>query len=280
MRVEECPRPAESPRNLAGAAGGLAVGMVSSLTGAAVEAVANYLTQTRAFKVSGSRALEIEESKKLLSEKQCLYVYLYTPSLRKYFLDNNIPTEKGKVLTSPFLTPEHLDAIEKKGVARFMAVLSFEPPNNLPLSSDKLETPPLADDKPNNTYFKTYVWKIIYPKFIDPGCPPLRNCNLRDVVMQLRLMYPTSPLPSETKNKATALSLGFQNVSAQTVANSASFQYSGWFAYNRQEPILSNIEFILVETSTPGELAKALAAALKANKEAFGALTTSPFQQP
>lgn len=275
VHVGGCPRKIE--RGIASPAVGPAVvaaGIASSLTGAAVDAVAEYLTQTRVASFFGSKGLDSGDMQKLFvnQDNQCLFTFLLTPALNKYFSDNKISLEQSN--GTAFITPEQLLDIEKKGVAKFMAVMSFEPNKPEPATNANSE---VSTDKDSFAFYRTYVWKLIYPKFIDANCPPLRMCNARDIVMRLRFAYPTNPDPSETKNKASALNLVFQNVSTNTVISSVSEQYSGWFAYNGKPPTLSNVEFSLTETSKPGEVAKALAAALKANKEAIGKLSISPF---
>ena len=271
MHVGGCPRKID--RALMGPAI-VAAGMASSLTGAAVDAVAEYLTQVRVASFFGTKGLDSGDMQNLFinKDKQCLYTFLLTPALNKYFSDNKISL--GQSDGTAFVTPEQLIDIEKKGVAKFMAVMSFEPNTTEPVTNVNSE---VSTDKDGFTYYRTYVWKLIYPSFIDANCPPLRMCNNRDIVMRLRFAYPTAPDPLETKNKASALNMIFQNVSTNTVTSSVGEQYSGWFAYNSKPPTLSNVEFSLTETSRPGEVAKALAAALKANKEAISKFSISPF---
>jgi hypothetical protein len=244
--------------------GALASSAVASLAGAAVDSAVNYLTQERVATTKGLASLGPAELDNLLNKGQCLYAYLYTLDLWRYFNSStSAPAGGAKPLSLP-LTTSDLDEISSKKLTNFMMVLSFVRAGSPPQLATKDST---ASDK--YLYFQPYIWRLIYPSFVDAKCPAFRDCGKRDVVLSLVMKYPIAPDPSKTENKAFALGRVFQNVSSDSIETSLSYRYAEWFSLNNQAPNLANIELALIETSKPGAVANALAESLKTNKEAI-----------
>lgn len=244
--------------------GALASSAVASLAGAAVDSAIKYLTQERIAATKGLASLGPSEIDKLFSKGQCLYAYLYTLDLWRYFnKSTSAPVGGAKPLSLPLATSD-LDEISHKKLTNFMVVLSFVRATG----STRLA----AGDSANSDkylYFQPYIWRLIYPGFVDTKCPAFRDCSKRDVALSLVMKYPIAPNPDETENKAFAFGRVFQSASSRSIENSLSGRYAEWFSLNNNAPSLANIEITLIETSKPGAFANALADSLKTNREAI-----------
>ncbi len=249
----------------------LAGSVASNLSGAAIDTAINYLTQERETTSKGVAALSPMELQKLFTDRKCLYVYLYTLNLWKYFNpQSSVPPSEGAkpIPIEQLSNPSVLDEIVNNRLTSFMAVMSFEPAGvpNVPVGKEG------SGDV--YAYYRPYFWRVAYPRFLDTGCPAFRNCNKRDVAFQVAFRYPVAPAQANTENKSIAFANIYQSATSESIAASLNQQYSTWFAYNTKQPELANLEVILVETSRPGAVANALAAALKANKDSLVKVVT------
>jgi hypothetical protein len=284
LDVGDCPRYTSQEFLPPGpAAAALASGVASQFAGQAIDAAVKHLTQTREFTSKGTIALTSEMLRKLFhdtrtstgqSSNQCLYAYLYTIELWRYFNPGKTapPANGAKrlIISETLGKAEILDEIAAKGSTRFLAAIHFTPAIHPPVVTKDAK----GNINSDYLYYRPYFYKVIYPDFIDAKCPALRRCDKRDVAIQVSLHYPVAPDPSKTEPKAYAYGNAFQNVSSRTVASTLNQQYSAWFALNTMLPELANLEFTLVETSKPGAFAKAVAAALQSNKETLVKVVT------
>jgi len=269
MGIGECPARDAGFVSPIPVVGALASSAVASLAGAAVDSAIRYLTQERMAATKGLASLGPAELDLLFNKGQCLYAYLYTQKLWSHFSNSSsVPAEGAKPLSLP-LSNSDLDAIDSKDLTSFMAVISFVPAAD---SSRSQGGSGAVTD--SNAYYKPYIWRMVYPSFVDTKCPAFRDCSKRDVALSLVLRSPTAPDPSKTENKAFALGRVFQNVSSGSIERSLSGRYGEWFALNASSPNLANVEFTLIETSKPGAVANALAESLKGNKETIVKIVT------
>ncbi len=246
--------------------GTLASSAAASLTGAAVDSAVKYLTQERIGSTSGYLSADAAQLNLLFNGngQNCLYTYLYTQKLWEYFNQGKqVPSEGVQPVSLPLKITD-LRNIEGQGLTSFLSIVSFVPAN--PGQRSMLNS---AGEGPKATYYKPYIWKLIYHDFVDTSCPAFRNCKKRDVAMSLVLKFPTAPEPDKTSNKAVPFGHIFQRSETNSIASSLSARYGQWFALDESLPNLANIEFSLVETSKPGAVANAIAESLKTNKEAI-----------
>jgi hypothetical protein len=289
LDVGECPKYSSEGTTSQGfmpagpVAGALVSSVASHFAGQAVDAAVRHLSQNREFTSTGAMALTPEMLRMLFhddraSEKprvnKCLYVYLYTIDLWRYFNPGKVsPSANGAerlTIEDTLAKAESLDEIAAKRLTRFLVAIHFAPSKHPPM----ITKDSMGDINANYLYFRPYFYRVIYPDFIDSKCPALRRCDKRDVAIQISLRYPVAPDPSKTQPKAYPYGNAFENVSSQAVASTLNRQYSAWFAVNTMRPELANLDFTLVETSKPGEFAKAVAAALQSNKESLVKVVT------
>jgi hypothetical protein len=261
--IGECPTRDASFVSPIPVVGALASRAVASLAGAAVDSAVQYLTQERVAATKGLASLGPTELDLLFNRGQCLYAYLYTVKLWRHFNNSSsIPGEGANPLQLP-LRSSDLDVIDNQQLTNFMAVISFVP------AKDTRATGTSRAASEGYAYYKPYIWRAIYPHFIDTKCPAFRDCGKRDVALSLVLKSPTAPDPSKTENKAFALGQIYQHVEPRSVERSLSGRYLEWFALSTSLPYLANMELTLIETSKPGAVANALAESLKGNREAI-----------
>jgi hypothetical protein len=269
--IGECPPSQQSFAPAAPALAALAGSVVANLSGAAIDSAINYLTQEREATSRGRASLFPADLKGLFEKNNCLYVYLYTLDLWKYFNRGSAapPAEGAKPISIEQLSePGVLDDIISKKITSFIAVMSFEPAAVPAVPVGK------EGSKDVYSYYRPYFWRVGYTRFLDTGCPAFRNCNKRDVALQVAFRYPIAPIPANTENRSLAFAEIYQGASPESISASLNGRYSAWFAYNNKEPAIANFEFTLIETSRPGAVANALAAALKANKDSLVKVVT------
>ncbi len=255
----------------------VATSIATVVAGAAIESTVNYLTQERAFTSRGVAQLGPQDQNELFLNRKCLYVYLYTLDLWRFFNpDQQSPPREGAkplpidpsradspLASRRFLSsPSVLGEIDAKKLTNFMMVVSFEPAGVESVKVGKKD-----EGQITYAFYRPYLWKTIYPSFIDVNCPALRNCAKRDVALQLVLKFPVAPDPSKTESRAFALSKAYEGVRSESVGAALTGRYAQWFAVNENVPPLTNLEFSLVESSKPGALVRALGASMKENKE-------------
>jgi hypothetical protein len=233
--------------------GGIAAATASNLAGAAVDAIANYLTKDRAVTSQVSLALEGEEVKQLFGDRnnKCLYVFLITPQLKRHLESNKDWQTKNRV------TSDFVNQIVSRNLTRFFAVISFSKPDNI------------ADQTVGTTsYFRPNILMWHYSKFIDSGCPLFRSCNKRDVVVSMELARPRNANEDKGPIRSVPLAVGMSGTTANEVglamANSSSL---AWFSVDTTSPSISNLRFSITETSRPGALASAIGSAVTSSKQ-------------
>jgi hypothetical protein len=234
---------------------GLASTAAINIAGAAVDAVTTYLNQVRATKSTASLALDKSEESSLLDGSKCLYLFANTSELKSYLKANNNSSMSG-------IPAAFIKEISAKSLTPFLAAIRFSSAN-------------VTEAK--QKFYKPQVLAIIYDSFLDTGCPLFRNCSRRDVNITLKLARPISPDGTMQAAKAYPLSIGFQNARTSEVSSIlANNSNSLWFGLDTTAPVISNLEFTIIETSRPGALAEALATTASSNKQpiqtAFSAL--------
>ncbi len=251
-RIAACP----DTRNnllLAPILGSIAAATASNLAGAAVDSIVNYLTQVRAVTSQTSLVLEGQEVSALFGGNKCFFVYLPTPSLNDY-LNNSPDWQAQKSVSADFV-----NQIATRNLTRFFAVLSFAKPVNQ------------ADSNSNGkAYFRPEVNMWHFSGFIDSGCPLIRSCNKRDVVVAMQLSFPRAADADSKKLRSIPLAVGMSETTAPEVGIALRNRSSlSWFSLDTSSPSISNLVFSITETSKPGALANAIGSAIRQNKVAI-----------
>ena len=252
----------------------VAASIAPIVAGAAIESTVDYLSQERAFTSRGVATLNPQENQDLFTNRKCLYAYLYTLDLWRYFnpgqqqppargvLPLMIDPKFSSSSSTPVLSdPAVIREISARRLTNFLMVVSFEP-----AGVDTVKVGKPDEGQVEYRFHRPYFWATIYPSFVDTNCPALRNCAKRDVVLQLILKFPTAPDPSKTETRASVFSKAYEGARSESVGAALTQRYGQWFAVNTSIPILTNLELTLVESSKPGAFVKALGASLKENK--------------
>lgn len=253
--IGDCPTGMTSNFVLAPLLIGIASTAATNITGAAVDAVSNYMTQVRAAKSTASLALTSQDESSLLNGSQCLYLFANTEELQSF-----VKSQANGSMSS--ISADMIREISSKPITPFFAVLSFARANITELN--------------NLRYYKPNVLAWAYGSFLDKGCPLFRNCGRRDVSISLRLSRPIASNGSSPGTKAYPLSVGFVKAKSSEIGSILSNNSTSlWFAYDTSAPSISNLEFSIEETSRPGALAEALASTATASKQPIQSAVSS-----